>query len=489
MKRADQRGVALIMTMILILIMSVMAVSLTFIARGETWSTMNYRLMSQARDTAEAGVNRASNFLMYSYTLPVTGGSDPMTNYVVTASPVTYGGNPVIVSANSNVSSNYPISSVSSAFNTANQGSLAAGTTTVNYATSAKLLSMRELGTLPPYLASGNNTVQTWEITSTGSVTGVQTAQVSVVARLERQIVPVFAYAAFATYDGCDALNFGGGGSTNSYDSGNIAAGFTSTDGNVGTNGSLSTVGATTNIGGSLSTPRTGVGNCTGQNITAWDPNNGTLSEGLVELPGRIDYPTPTILPPGTDDLTTNSGCPGGFAGCTVTGGNVYLDPAASATPGTINLLNVSMTGGKDLHLKAGTYNINSISQTGGAILYIDTYPVYLNVTGNGFANNQDVIKLTGGGISNPSLIPANFQIAYAGTAQIKLAGGAAASALVYAPNATYSLTGGSSWYGAIIGKYLTDMGGTAIHYDRRLETTVLKAGPYTLDSFNWQKF
>ena len=479
------------MAMILILILSVMAISLSFIARGETWSSMNYRLMSQARDTAEGGVNQASNFLMFTYAVPGAVGGDPIANYLpLTTSPVLYGGNPVILSADSSVASNYPISSVSSAFNTANQGSLAAGTTTVNYATSAKLLSMRELGTLPAYLApAGNNTVQTWEITSTGSVAGVQPAQVSVVARLERQIVPVFAYAAFATYNGCDALNFGGGGSTDSYDSGNIAAGFTNTDGNVGTNGSLSTVGATTNIGGSLSTPRTGVGNCTVNNITAWDPSNGTLADGLVELPAEISYPTPTIPPPGTDDLVTNGGCPGGFAGCTVTGGNVHLDPSLSSTPGTINLRDVSMTGGKDLYLKAGTYNINSISQTGATVLHIESAPVFINVTGNGFANNQDVIKLTGGGISNPSLIPADFQIAYAGTAQIKLAGGAEAAALIYAPNATFSLTGGSNWYGALIGKYMTDMGGTAVHYDRRLETTVLKAGPYTLDSFNWQKF
>jgi len=49
-----KKGIALILTLILLLVMSVMAVSLMFISQTETWSGLNYRLMSQARDGAEA---------------------------------------------------------------------------------------------------------------------------------------------------------------------------------------------------------------------------------------------------------------------------------------------------------------------------------------------------------------------------------------------------------------------------------------------------
>ena len=63
MAAKNQKGVALILTLILLLILSVMAVSLLFMARAETWSGMNYRLMTQARYGAEAGINQAANFL------------------------------------------------------------------------------------------------------------------------------------------------------------------------------------------------------------------------------------------------------------------------------------------------------------------------------------------------------------------------------------------------------------------------------------------
>jgi hypothetical protein len=502
------------MAMTLILIMSVMAVSLTYLSRGEALSSMNYRLMSQARDAAEAGVNQASNYLMYTYATPGDAvGSDPITGvYNLTVSPVTAGGNAVVLSADGSVPAAYPVTSVRSAFYGSARGSVAAGTTTINYSTSARLLFMRELSPLPAYLSSGgNNTVQTWEITSTGRIAGVQPATVSVVAKLERHIVPVFAYAAFATDPGCGALTFGGGGDTNSYNSAlPVVAGpnpiaFSVHDGNVGTNGGLDQSGSTTNIGGSLSTPRLGVGQCSANNVTAWDNTNGTLQDGIVQLPTTVSYPTPTIPPPGTDDLATNSGCPVVAAlpagSCSVDGsGHVHLDPSFAG--GTISLRNVSMTGNKDLYLKGGTppviYNFNSIEEVGNTMLKIEgPGSVVINITGNGFANNQDPIKLSGGGISNPGPTgppalppdPSRLQIAYAGTAGVKLAGNTNSAALVYAPNASASITGGTNFFGSLIAKTIRDFGGAAVHYDRKLKTQVLKAGPYTLDSFNWKKF
>ena len=63
-KRNAQRGSALIFVLILVLVLSVMAASLMFLSRSETWSSMNYRMMTQSRYGAESGISVAANFIM-----------------------------------------------------------------------------------------------------------------------------------------------------------------------------------------------------------------------------------------------------------------------------------------------------------------------------------------------------------------------------------------------------------------------------------------
>ena len=75
-RKKNEKGVALILALILMLIISVMAVSLMFISQTETWASMNYKLMSQARDGAEAGINAAANYLINTYTPPASTGTD-----------------------------------------------------------------------------------------------------------------------------------------------------------------------------------------------------------------------------------------------------------------------------------------------------------------------------------------------------------------------------------------------------------------------------
>ena len=189
MNTKNQRGVALIMTMILLAIISVMAVSMMFLSQSESWSTMNYRLMSQARDAAEAGLNRSANFLMDTaqYTPAPGSGADPLnTNYTYDVSPVkgkaAYVNTPVILMSDSSyitppTSHHYPNSAAETAYNTngVGYGSIAAGTQTLKYGTYAELLSMKSLvpfGSLTPV------TLQRWKITSEGRIAGVQGAVV-----------------------------------------------------------------------------------------------------------------------------------------------------------------------------------------------------------------------------------------------------------------------------------------------------------------------
>ncbi len=253
----------------------------------------------------------------------------------------------------------------------------------------------------------------------------------------------------------------------------------------MGTNGNLTTGGSPTTLNGSLSTPRTGVGTCTSGNVTAWTDNQGTVTGGLVELPQPVVYPTPVIPAPGTTNLSIDKNwkCPtGGSAipGCTSKAGDIYLPPGAYG--------NLSISGNANLHVSAGTYNINSFQeQSAQSSLIIDSGPVIFNVTGNNVSGA--VVDLTGNSVQNPSLNPMNFQILYAGTGTVKLAGNSQAAALLYAPNASFSFTGQGSWYGAVIGHSLTDMGGAAIHYDRRLQRNAYTVGNYMLSSFTWKKY
>lgn len=523
MNRSNQKGVALILTLILIFVLSVMAASLMFIAQTETWSGLNYRLMSQARDGAEAGINSTSNYIVNTYTKPGTPGglvtynqgfslfpvayassvsADPITNYLLTASPVQNTANnlPVILSADPAVQSNYPISGVQSNFNTngVGKGTFSAGNTTVQYVSSAKLMSMR--GSFVPFGSTTATTVQTWKLTSKGSIAGIRGAEVAITATLEQHVTPTFTYAAFATDNGCSALQFGGGGTTDSYSSSAALSGghpvTSTTAGNVGTNGNLATNGNPTTINGTLSTPRTGVGTCTSGNVTAWTDTSGHVSQGLVELPQVLAYPAPTVPPAGTVDITSNGSCPalitmtttGGTCATSGSGGSGIMTIAPAVAGGTVSLHTLTLGGNNDLHLAAGTYNIDSLSETGSTQLVLDSTPVILNVTGSA---GGTVVKLTGGGLTNTSgnFDPTTFQIVYAGTGTVSLKGGANAVGLLYAPNATFSFGGNGDWYGAVIGKDMTDMGGAAVHYDRQLQNKAFMVGPWMLDSFSWKKY
>jgi Tfp pilus assembly protein PilX len=502
MSRANQKGVALILALISLLVLSVVAVSLMFLSQTETWSSLNYRLMSQARDGAEAGINSAANFIINNYTPPSTV-TDPISNYnIVGVTAVQYPagattGHDVVLSADSSASSNYPVSSVQDSFNTANagKGSITAGYTTVKYNTYAKLLYMQQASL---YGSPNPGTIQTWEITSDGSIGGARGAQVEVSAILERQIGPTFKYAAFATSPTCSALTFGGGGTTDSYDSSYIAGGIQQYGGNVGTNGNLSTNGQPTTIYGSLSTPKTGVGTCSSSNVNAWTSNQGTVTGGLVELPQTVVYPTPPAVSPlpGTNSVTLNNGpCPGGLTGCTGSGGVYAFAPGGCAPSGTpATYPNVTVNGTTTLTLSSGCYNFNTLTLSGMSQLIISATsgPVILNIAGLDSSGNPltgTVLDLTGGGIVNTSLVPSDFQVLYGGTGSIKLTGGASAAGLIYAPNAPYGFTGGGDWYGAVIGSVLTDMGGAHIHYDRQLQKSAYMLGNYTLSSFTWKKY
>lgn len=485
MNRTDEKGVALILVMIMLAVLSVIAASLMAVSTADTASSMNYRLMTVARYGAETSVHRAANYLMssaYAAVEPGTG-ADPLANYDMTGTPdpvtnlsvVTYGGAPVRLS-HSAATFNYPGGfggTVGTAFRNASTGALG-GSYTVNYRAVATLVSMRQISVF----GGGAAIVQTWRITGEGLMP-TTAAAIDVSSILERQVQPTFRYAAFAVDKGCKALWWTGNGTVDSYNSVDPLVGgapvISNYGGNVGTNGQLS-VANNSNVYGTLSVPPPQLSECLPQYV-----GPVTAYGGTVPLPQTVNYPTPD--PPNP--------MPG--TGSEMINANTEFNPPTLDQNG--NLVgathgNVSVQAGRTLTLRAGTYNMNSLTLAGGATLVIPgTGNVVINLAGQGFNPNQSVLDIAGNTISTGSYDPARLQIIYGGTATVGLSGSGETSALLYAPNATVNMNAnGGHWYGAVIGKTIKDAS-AALHYDRSLQQKMMTLGAFMLDSFTWRKF
>lgn len=481
MKPNDEKGVALVLVMIMLAVLSIIAASLMAVSTGETSASMNYRLMTLARYGGESAVHKAANYLMsatYSATAPGSA-TDPIGNYNMNATPVmvngqavtvTRLGQPVVLSADAGTASNYPVEAVVTAFKAAATGTLTGGSSPVSYNAVATLVSMRQINVF----GGTSAVVQTWQITGTGILAGIRPAEIEVSSILERQVTPVFSYAAFATSSGCGALDWQGNAKTDSY---NSAVGHVpdvpAFGGNVGTNGNLTLTGGA-EINGTLSTIRTGVGSCAAGNALT-----GSLSkvDGMVELPQAVVYPTPA--PPATLSNVPKTLNPGNTL-VLAPGDYGDLDPIKGT-----------------LKLSAGTYNINSISMTSQGTIDITSGPVILNVAGYATAgvyeavpSRADPVTMYGGAFMNVATYdPSMFRITYAGTKTINLLGTSGITGLIYAPNATVTNGGTVDWYGAIIAAVVKDFGNASIHYDRALATKDVALGAFMLDSFTWRKY
>ena len=485
--RSDEQGIALVMALLMVLAVSVVTGSLVMVARSEALSSTSYTSMSQVRYGAESGVHAAANYFLNTYAAPTAASvTDPFANYDMSGSPVRLvaNGRPVVLSSDPAVASNYPAQAVVDAFVANSIGNLNVNGAPVAHSARATLVSM---STVVDYFTAQPMTIQTWEITGVGRINGSGQSLVEVEATVERRPSPVFQYAAFATDDTWNAMSFAGGADTHSYDSANLAAGIANTGGNVGTNGSLDGNGNTTTINGTLSTPKSGVGNCTSNNVTAATISGfATVTENLVQLPQPITLPTPPNITPPTSNITFNSGgCPAGAPFCTGSAGGSTISPPTAST--VIQMGNVNLNGSAVVHMKAGIYELNSLTLNGNSKIIVDTGPVIIKIKGQGVTTPLD---LAGGGVSNPSLDPTKLQFIYGGTGNVKITGGTDTAALVYAPNASGAFAGAmTNFYGAVVTKYVTSMGGFSLFYDRRLLNSVMTAGNPMMTSFTWKTF
>jgi hypothetical protein len=477
---------------------------------------MNYRMMSQARYAAEGAVQKAANFLLDGSQYPVpTVAQLAQFNYGV--SPVTYNGEPVVLSASADKAANYPFSAVQDAFEDAAQGTLTADNVTLNYGAYAVLLHMQQFQSY----AGTTAVAQTWQIVGDGSLDGGRGGTVQVIGTVETPKVPANSYAAFATSNTCDAIYFHGNVTVNSYDSSEgppTGAGNSTlaSGGDVGTNGNLHIQGSVA-VQGNLYTPRTGVGGCTAGAVTGLTEGGSADVQGsMVQLPTEVTYPGPVFsTTPPTTPVTINAALLASPAvacsnlGLTL-GTNCTVNAAAKTVTvdghgSDVTMPSVTVAGGFKVVFNGSNppnnININALNGSGDVEIAANMAgdngeAVVLKIAGK----NSDGTDMTtpfdlslmswkqNSGVQ--SYNAAALQIAYGGTANISMKGGNSQSAaMIYAPNASFSLQGTQDLYGSVLARTITNGGNASIHYDRRLQSTFFVKGHPMMGTFTWNRY
>jgi hypothetical protein len=547
MHKNQERGIAIVLALFLMSAMSVLAASLMFLSQTETYASMNYRMMSQARYGGEAAVQKASDFLFDPAQYSVPGSAaDPVSNYNRNVSPVTRTSNnqPVILSTVASPASNYPAASVVTAFQAAAEGDMPAGPGTVHYESYATLLSMQVFDAY----GGTQNVILTWEITGIGSLGGTRPASVEVVAVVETPKVSANNYAAFATADTCGALYFHGAVDTDSYDSTGMPSGTTAPEmdhegGDIGTNGNMDIQGSV-DVHGNLYSPKEGLGTCSAGNVTAETttgngysvtcPNGDVGSDAtnpcLVKLPKAVAYPPPvlSVLPNPNTTVKIGDGTSGSVTPTNTCSALGLTSPTCTfdATAKTVTidgdgtdvtLPNIVMNSGYSLVIQGNApvpqnININSFGGSGNLTVKANKGTLVSGVLAD--IGESVVLKVAGKnptGVSSTLADPtdmaapfdlgdwvinsdfpydaANLQIVYGGTASMGMGGNDDAAAVIYAPNASFALQGNSSFFGSILAKTIANGGNPGIYYDRRLQRSFYVAGTPMAGSFTWKRY
>jgi Tfp pilus assembly protein PilX len=490
---ANERGIALILALLTLLCLSTLGAGIILLTQTETWTTTNYKMTTQARYASESGLQQTLNWLTYNYSPSPTG-------LDLAKSPVEYpvgSGSPVVLSAMSGVTANYPTASVQTAFNAALQDQPVSGMgVPANYSVHATLLQMRMVRGID----GSSVPVQTWHVVSRGRLNSSDraAAKVELSADLQTPTGPVFQYAAFGDAPVCASVHSGGNGTTDSYDSsvGPYSVSQSNTDGNLGSNGNIWVEGTSTHLHGSVQTPLSdSPGACNAGSPDAVSINGSpTIDGGLVPLPSPLIFPTPpppSPLPPTTSYAVQGGNpCGTGPSALPLCGTIGPAGPSAEVTfaPGLYGNITVN---NKVVHLTAGTYTFNQLLLAGGAEIIVDSGPVVLQLAGQSLTGTPPVVLDMAGGsfVSNPTGNAANFYIAYGGTAEVHMRGSSDAYGVVYAPNSNVTVYGSSHWYGSILGNTVDVSGGVNLHYDRNLSSEFYITGALRASAFSWNKF
>ena len=318
------RGVALILVLLAVLVLSTLTAAIIFTTRAETLSAYNYRIVSQAEYTAWAGIQRAVNYFNSAAYVPVTVANAPV-NYDVS----TYSNKPadLFYSDDSGVEciagcatlnspvvltttggSNYPVGATVTSFVNAlnNQTLTAAAGQTGNFTVTAQLMDYHTVNN-EFFPAINLQPFEVWKVTSTGtwnSNLGAGAANPTVV--IEGIISPVYLpFFANALSGSCN-VTLNGAACTDSfnstsgnYDGPSPSDCVTTTTGTsnaaaynagVGSNGGVTVTGINVQIGGNAN-----FSNSTGTACDTGYTGSTTVVTGTV-APGP-----PIPAPPSVD--------------------------------------------------------------------------------------------------------------------------------------------------------------------------------------------
>jgi hypothetical protein len=466
-----ESGVSLVIALLALLIVTTLTLGMIFATQGEIWTSQNYRKLTQARYAAEAGAQWAANWLTNNYQ-PPSGGY--VSGYVTTTFPATYHAAPIVMaSSSSSIGTNYSDSAMATSFSNAattasSNFAAATGIPGAYFQVAAQLISVQATSTYP---------LARWKIISQGGGGGVTAATTQVTVVGANSGTPMFPYALYATGTGCGAIQMSNNATTNSYNSSisSNPSAFLATGGNIGTNGNLSLVGGST-VHGNVSTGYAGTStssSCTGA-PAGINLNNGGSFTGSHTV-ATVNFPTtnpPTTAPVGP--CTASPACQSQYYAGT------YNMPAGPYG-------DVSFGNGDTVQLAAGVYVLNSISVAGGVTVKMPSsgaVTIYIQGTGS-----STPIDFSNGTIANGGGAPANLQVIYGGTGAVKLGGGTAQYAMIYAPNAAVTMNNANTLYGGIIGNTIVFAGGGTVHYDQALSNVMTGSKQLKQEGFSWNSF
>ncbi len=451
--RSSDTGVALILVLLAMLIMSALAATIVYTARAETFASNNYKLETEADYIAKAGIQRAVNWFRSNHYQSVkqanaatyycvTSTGAPYNLYTSNNSPVTMPGLLGCATSTTSVqligygsgSTQYPAinntesspTPVTTAFNTDLVNvpiTDANGNQIGTFSVRAKLMNFQTVGVgfAPPYTMVP---VETWSVTSLGTWTGGQNTTLATAeeaALVQPVFVPTWGNALYGfcnvTMIGSagtctDAFNsaygaFGGGSNATASGTCSAAAGspnVINSGANVGANGSVS-LGSNVTVAGNVvvaDTPPSGCTPCTATAPYYCGSTTSVVGQVMTSAP-KPAPPVPTFranLATAAPNYSLGTGTvqvlPVG-----ATWSNTPFPQTTGITPATSTPCMDTTCNGTSAH----PYEIGNVSMTGGGkggsapvLEFVGSNdpanPIYYDI--NSLSQNQGQINISG---------------------------------------------------------------------------------------------
>jgi len=304
--RCHERGIALIMALLCMIVISILAAAIIFTTQTEVRTSANYRYTTEARYVAEAGAQQAIKWIVQNWTPPANFTNTSQFNLSVFPSLYVGGSTPqkIVFAAGSGLGTiTDTYSSIDNTLDTNFKNNLvnvsspfSSINANASFNVAAQLLSATQVT-----VAGGSQWLTKWKIISQGTVgpgynSGNGLAKVQVVeimadvptSSTSSTTVPSFNYGVFATCTGCNVVQMGGGSNpTNAYNSTASGNPGNNNPTTLGTGGSVASFGNVyihngAHINGTVYSPFYNAGNAgtNGISCPAWTSACGSTSTG-----------------------------------------------------------------------------------------------------------------------------------------------------------------------------------------------------------------